>query len=199
MSSHAERDRVWAALRAAADTGATVREIARRAEVGPVPAGRYLQRLVRGGFAARADDDAFTTGRRRRSNGVGDDVVIRLVRDVGVIAPRLGADGRRLRPAANDVMWAAMMAMGTWTIADLKLACNHAETGRPAIPDQSMHRFMSDLRAGGFITVGASPPKLYVLLPSHQTGPRAPLVTPDGVFDRNTGRLHRLGPKGQAA
>lgn len=174
------RDTVWAVIRDLSGGSAglifTVRDIARRTEGGRDVIGDYLRGLVAAGIVERVTPPGQRTG-----------ATYRLVRDMGVEAPRITPAGViDDTPTDQERMWQAMKALTTFGVADIQ-----ASTGIASA--RTVRHYLADLARAGYLAIvspSASGRQLtrYRLLPSRNTGPRPPAVRRSGaVVDLNTG------------
>ena len=175
-------DAVWSVIRSIAGGPCpvfTTRDIARRVQCGPAVIARYLSRLVTAGIVERVADAQLTQG-----------ATYRLLRDMGVEAPRLTVAGAiDTTPTDQERMWQAMKALPTFDVRDIMLS-----TGITAAAP--VKHYLRDLKRAGYLVVvqagaagrGGKQARLR-LLPSRNTGPRPPAVRRSGaVFDMNQGR-----------
>lgn len=175
------RDTVWAVIRdlSGGDAGLafTVRDIARRIQGGRDLIRDYLHGLVKAGIVERASLPVQRVG-----------ATYRLVRDVGVEAPRITRAGTiDDTPTDQERMWQAMKALPTFAATDIQ-----ASTGITSA--RTVRHYLADLERAGYLAV-AHPPvsgrqlTRYRLLPSRNTGPRPPAVRRSGaVIDLNLNR-----------
>ena len=192
------RDRIWAAIRGFGAHGGiwfSVAEImvlsGQRADtVCP-----YLEGLEKAGYIADAMELRTLPLLKRRELRR-----YRLVRDVGVEAPRVDRDGKpTLENVAQQQMWNAMRVMkGDFDRHDLLQCCPHQIAPRSA---KAYLMFLA--RAGYLHTVSAGKGQgaggvlsRYRFIRARNTGPRPPLVTRDkNVMDGNTGEIVYQGRK----
>lgn len=115
----------------------------------------------------------------------------RLVRDVGVEAPRVNAEGKPVTAgAANEQLWAAMKALREFDTAELAQCASQGEVRVSEETAKTYVRFLE--RAGYLAVVSAGLPgnykARYRFNRAKNTGPRAPLICRDkSVMDANTG------------
>jgi len=138
----------------------------------------YVKCLEAGGFLERVEE-----GRFRRT-------VYQLVRDEGVEAPRLRADGTPTKMGlARDHMWRAMKMLGRFTYVDLAVS---ASTEDVPVNEMDAKDYVKHLLAAGYLTilVPATPRSKAEYRLTRNTGPMPPMVTrAKVVFDPNLGRI----------
>jgi hypothetical protein len=114
------RDAVWTVIRdlsgGAAGLPFTVRDVARRIQAGRDLIRDYLAGLVTAGIVERVSPPALQKG-----------AIYRLVRDIGVEAPRLTPAGTiDDAPTDQERMWQAMKAMPSFVVADIQVIRSRA-------------------------------------------------------------------------
>lgn len=95
--------------------------------------------------------------------------------------------GRRIQ-----CLWNAMRQLRVFSVAEIHLA---ASTEEVAVTDKMARYYVLELGRAGILhqvrranpRIGA--PAIWRLTPARNSGPRAPSVTKDGVFDRNLQRI----------
>jgi hypothetical protein len=191
------RDRIWAAIRAFG-TGRSVwfsvAEIMTLSEQRVDTVLSYLTGLEKAGYIAYIAEARAPLLKR----------VLRcyqLVRDVGVEAPRVDADGKPVTQGIGDEqMWTAMRALkGTFGARELSIA---ASTERHVVAHNTAKRYARYLAYAGYLAVvkestgGRGSERIYRFVKSRNTGPRAPIITRDkSVIDGNTGDIVLQGGK----
>lgn len=150
----------------------------------------YLTSLERGGYVEVVEKKlppATAIGIRSPSRF--KEQVYKLVRDVGIEAPRLKRDGTTsTQGAAREQMWRTMKLLGDFTFRDLTAA---AATEAIPIHEVDAKDYIKHLYRAGYLTlVTASTPRspaAYRFVKARNTGPRAPMVQRlKSVFDPNT-------------
>lgn len=193
------RDRMWAAIRQLAhweglQTGArfSAVEVAFIAGQGVDATLSYMQCLVAGEFIFCTDANR-PLGRKRRELAL-----YYLVKDCGVEAPRLTAEGKPVTAGiGREQMWKAMKALQIFDFRELQLA---ATTIDHKIAEEEAKTYIAFLWRAGYLALRnpAKPggrnrvgvPARYSFVKSRNTGPRAPLVARDkSVMDQNTGEV----------
>lgn len=192
------RDRIWAAIRAfgAADTWFSVAEIMVLSEQRADTVLSYISGLEKAGFLAIDPLNTERTVLKRRELRC-----FNLVRDIGVDAPRIDADGKPVTQGIGDEqMWNAMRALkGTFGARELSIA---ASTERRVVAHATAKRYARYLAYAGYLAVakesagGRGSERLYRFVRTRNTGPRAPIITRDkSVMDANTGQIVLQGGK----
>lgn len=193
------RDRIWAAIRALRHATATG-SLFSAAEVALLSGQHvdtvlsYVQGLVAAGFLSLHERNR-PWGRPMRALHQ-----LRLVRDVGVEAPRVTADGKPVTAGqGRQAMWDAMRSLREFDCRELTVA---ASTPRHAVSVEEALTYVRALCRAGYVAVSVtSKPGTqarYRFLRSKNTGPRAPITCRDkSVMDANTGETV-LRPGGKA-
>jgi len=122
----------------------------------------------------------------------------RLMRDVGVDAPRVTRDGKPVtQGAANEALWLAMKTLKEFDCRELAGA---ASAGAVKVGLNTARMYCYWLAFGGYLVIvhrghgGAA--SRYRFVRSRDTGPRAPLVTSEhDVIDANTGAVAYQAPR----
>jgi hypothetical protein len=190
------RDRMWAAMR---DFGVgnvfSVAEIMLLSEQRADTVLPYVKGLGIAGYV-KADRERPTLRPRREFQW------FTLVRDIGVDAPRVDADGKPVTQGiGGEQMWNAMRAMkGAFGARELSIA---ASTEDHAVALATAKRYARELARAGYLAVvrestgGRHTERLYRFIRSRNTGPRAPLITAQKqVMDGNTGDIFYDPKKG---
>jgi hypothetical protein len=119
----------------------------------------------------------------------------RLVKDVGVEAPRVDKQGRPVTQGIGCAqMWRAMRALkGEFGARELSIA---ASTEAHVVEHATAKRYARELARAGYLQVtkesagGRGAERLYRFVKSRYTGPRAPMITAQKqVMDGNTGEI----------
>jgi hypothetical protein len=187
------RQAIWQAIRANRD-GFTLPVIVGIVKCPYDTARTYLKALHLGDFIHAVGTEPFVKpGIIARVSGSGMPVIVyRLVRDVGVEAPRLTRDGKPvLQGLGQEQMWRAMrMMQGDWNSQDLAVA---ASTDDVTINEQEAARYIGHLFGAAYLQMTAknNGPKSkarYRLVKN--TGPKAPMIQRlKTVFDPNLGQV----------
>lgn len=122
----------------------------------------------------------------------------RLVTDEGIDAPRVSRDGKRITGGlAQEQMWRTLRILKGDTNAR-ELAA-HASTPAIVVAVSTAINYLYNLHQSGFLTPTEKLPSKantlarYRLTPSHNTGPRAPMVCRTRViYDPNTDTTHTI-------
>lgn len=115
-----------------------------------------------------------------------------LIRDVGVEAPAVGADGRPTRDGRDrQQMWTvARKYKGAF---DRRMLAHDASVEGLVISDEQAKFFCRHLERAGYLQAGAKKPRVftrYHFVRSRDSGPRAPVIGRDlSVLDGNSGTL----------
>ena len=163
-----------------------VRAIAIATGMNPSSIRTYLRALEAGGFVRRTNEPHPDGGSRFER------VIWALIKDTGVDAPVLNADGAPRRVASGqDQMWRTIKVLGRFTGRDLAVA---ASTEEHVVSAATALSYCKALRKAGYLHC-VHPPKpgtetVYQLLPSMNTGPRAPQIQQTkAVWDPNLERV----------
>lgn len=185
------RDRMWAAIRGFGSAGGvwfSVAEIMVLSDQRADTVLTYMVGLGKAGYIADAMEARTLPLLARRELRR-----YRLVRDVGVEAPRVTADGKPVTQGiGRDQMWRAMRVLKTFDWRELVLA---ASTERHPVAKDEAKTYLKFLARAGYLVVtraarGGAAAARYRFVRARDTGPRAPLVTADkSVMDGNTGEL----------
>ncbi|HZZ04609.1 hypothetical protein [Paraburkholderia sp.] len=164
------RQRTWEAVRASKVTF-SAQKIAAAIGVEKATAAKYLLRLERGGYIEAAPADRDTAQKHYR-----------LVRDGGVEAPRLDANGAVItRTLGLENMWNTMHIMGTFTARELAMrSCT--DTAQVTYATAKAYAF--HLKRAGYLKALPQPrvghnwkEAKYQLIPGKRTGPRPPIIS----------------------
>ena len=133
----------------------------------------YLQGLANAGYLQRLPDARH-----------------RLVKDVGVQAPRVRKDGTEVTQGlAQERLWRVLRIMrAPMTVTEI-LA--HANSADYPIEPGAVTSYLGLLQQAGYLhTDGHGRRRRYRLIPSRDTGPRPPMIQrTKQVFDPNLGRV----------
>ncbi len=169
------RERVWEALRRVreGDCG-TLSRLA--GQTGGM-AKDYLAALCKAGIVEVVDERIGPMGRTRR--------VFRLVRDMGMEAPRVRKDGSLLPTPGRQRMWRCMGILKEFSIMDLVASASLPEA--PISPDEAVY-YCRWLAKGGYLR--PTTPGRYLAVPAMRHGPRAPMIQRvRRLLDPNTGEI----------
>ena len=141
----------------------------------------YLRSLIAGGFLVRRNPDAppATTA------------IYFLQRDVGVEAPRVRRDGTLPPPPGREQLWRTLKIIGAFTGQELADA---ASTPQVPVAKATADEYIKMLSRAGYLQTVVEPspgvPGRYRLVPSHWTGPMAPMIRrTKELYDPNTGAV----------
>ena len=110
----------------------------------------------------------------------------RLIKDVGVDAPRVRKDGTLLPPMGRDRMWRAMRILKEFSALDLAVAASLSESPVRESEAQAYCLFLA--RAGYLFETEKG--KRYRFLSAQYHGPKAPMIRRiKDVVDGNTGEV----------
>lgn len=137
----------------------------------------YMCCLEAGGFLVRE-------GESRRFQRI----VYRLVRDVGIEAPRLRADGTPVvQGTSREQMWRAMKMLRQFNYVDLAVS---ASTDAVKVNETDASDYVRHLARAGYLAIlkPSTPTSKTVYRLAKNTGPLSPMVTrAKVVFDPNLG------------
>lgn len=180
------RQRIWEVIRKQAKDF-TVMGIEKATIIDLYTIRTYVQTLERGGFIEQFNETVKLTDRKR----------YRLLRDIGVEAPRIDRQGKPLPPTGNENMWRTMRIMGDFTAAELAI---RASTTDIKVAEQTAKTYARMLTTAGYLAiveeghpfirgVGAKQSR-YRLLPAKYTGPRPPMIQRTKcIYDPNLGKV----------
>ncbi len=143
----------------------------------------YVQSLHKGGF--------LTVDRKKHVRGVASIYFYRLVKDVGVEAPRLTRSGKICTQGkTRENLWRTMRIIGEFNYNELAIAASTEET---PIKGSTAKDYIKHLYSAGYLVCvkecvrgNSRIPARYRLLKSKFTGPRPPQVQRvKQVFDPN--------------
>jgi len=190
------RDRMWAAIRALSvsrdpDTEAwfSPAEVIFLTGLHPDTVDSYFRGLTNAKPAYLGLADGERPQGRRRS----ELFLYRLVRDVGVDAPRVTRDGRPvIQGVGTERMWVSMKVLREFDHGELAQA---ASDGEHQVNETTAKSYCAFLWRAGYLALatrnnGPHAKARYRFNRARNTGPRAPLVTrAKEVMDANTGEL----------
>lgn len=110
----------------------------------------------------------------------------RLIRDVGIDAPRVRKDGSPVTQGkGRENMWKAMRVLRTFTVRDLTV---HARTPDCDVKESTAEEYARHLCYAGYLHRHED--GSYTMLPSAYTGPKAPMIQRTKVvWDPNTNKV----------
>lgn len=148
----------------------------------------YLRGLSRAGVLADG-------GARLVNRPVRELQWFRLVKDIGVDAPRVDRNGKPVtQGAGRDQMWRSARVLKEFDYRDLAAA---ASTEAHPVSIEEAQTYIRFLKLGGYVRVAraatyghhGAAERLH-FIKARDTGPRAPIVTRDkSVMDGNTGEI----------
>lgn len=176
------RERIWAAMRRMQRWD--LYTLSRRAQAADETVQTYCASLLKAGFVAR--DRAQT----KTAKGSFGPCQYRLVRDVGLDAPRVRRDGSLIEIAtARERMWAALKVLQTFTSRELVMVAS--VEGAP-VSEQDAKSYLKHLSRAGYLSVRRRPGRLshYRLHRAMDTGPKPPIVQRvKRIYDPNLDRV----------
>lgn len=154
-----DRERIWAIMRELRQF--TRLDLARRTGLDRKGSaiGDYLQGLEKAGFISMTPPAS-----------VGASAQYKLIRDVGVEAPRVNKAGTILPPTGRARMWKAMRILGTFTARELAIA---ASIDDAPVSLREAENYCGWLCRGGYLR-GSQ--KGWAFIPARDSGPRAPQI-----------------------
>ncbi len=190
--SHAtHRDAIWAAIRDLREF--SVSEIEDKTRVSHSSIKTIILGLTKAGYLKRTEhhhrakvDNRFVANRWL------------LINDVGVDAPRVTRDGKRItRGLAREYMWRTMRILHDFSTRDLAA---QASTDDVIIKHADAKNYIKYLHKAGYLIIimpaksgnkpGTSTQARYRMPASRYTGPRPPMIQrTKQVFDPNTGEV----------
>lgn len=198
------RDRMWAAIRALSGepdvpgpfgerTPFSPAEVIFITQLHPDTVDSYVRGLSKAEprYIERVKAAEYLTHGRRRA----ELALYRLVRDVGVEAPRVTKGGKPVTDGiGGEQMWTAMRVMREFDSLELAHA---ASTDQHQVKPETAKRYLQLLERAGYVaaTSAATPGRggakaRYRFNRAKNTGPRAPLITREKcVMDANTGAI----------
>lgn len=194
------RDVIWAAIRAqdgefsVLDVEGTAHRIGGRRRIALATIKTYLQSLAAAGYLEWRQCRDTESGRWSRARW-------RLVRDVGVEAPRVTRDGRAVQQGAGrQQMWRAIRILAEFTATELAIA---ASTPEHIVAQGEARAYLGILAQAGYLVVTRrgvpALPTRYRLVQARWSGPRAPMVQRvKALWDPNLGAIVWSGRGGEA-
>lgn len=182
------RDAVWAAIRRLRRF--TVGDVQAETRQPTATITSYLQGLQAAGYVSR--EAAY---RHRRTERGGMRFIApqyELVKDVGVVAPRVTRKGQPVtQGSARDRMWQAMRILKDFSADELVAA---ASCGGAPVSRVDAYDYIRHLARARYLVItqprGPGRCGRYKLVPVRNTGPRAPMVQRiKQVFDANLGQV----------
>ena len=118
--------------------------------------------------------------------GIGEAVYWKLVRDVGVDAPRVRKDGSPVTQGkGRENLWKAMRVLKTFTVRELTI---HARTPGCEVKESTAEEYARHLCYAGYLHRHKD--GSYTMLLSAYTGPKAPMIQRTKVvWDPNTNQV----------
>jgi hypothetical protein len=173
------RQVVWDAIRTLRCF--TARELARSIDHNASAVSDYLSCLRAGGIIAIAD--TAVVGARRTHT-------YELVRDVGIEAPRLRADGTPCTQGlATEQMWRTMAMLADFSPRDLAVA---ASTEQQPVAEEHAGDYVGNLLRAGYLTIvqPSTPVRQARYRLVKRTGPKPPMVQRlKSIWDPNIGQI----------
>jgi hypothetical protein len=180
------RQRMWEALRANRK-GMTWASLSCVAKVEMEPLKEYLQALTQGGYVESAASNEVKPGTEK---------IWMLVRDCGVEAPRLKADGTPVTQGrGTENMWHTLRRLADFNARELAAM---ASADGVTVADATAKKYIQALHKAGYLRrvepvkriggkLGALPAR-YRLIPGKYTGPRPPMIQRTrALYDPNLG------------
>jgi hypothetical protein len=174
MNGPDSREAVWAAIRRL--QAFTVRELNMETNMNVKSVRDYVTGLAAAGYLEKAG--AESTGAANVGNTA---IRWKLVRDIGVDAPRVRKDGTMvIQGRGRQQMWRTMRIIGTFSVLDLAVT---ASTEDCLIAEATAEEYIKFLRLAGYLKKVKGG---YRLLPGRYTGPKAPMIQRvKQVWDQN--------------
>jgi len=180
------RQRVWEFIRKNAKDFTTM-GIEKATVIDVFTIRTYVQVLELGGFIVQTNETVKVTDRKR----------FKLVRDVGVEAPRLDRKGKLIAPTGTENMWRTMRIMGDFNAVELATRASSADI---KVAEATAKSYLRALHTAGYLSIaeeghpfvrgiGAKLTR-YRLSPSKYTGPRPPMIQRTKcIYDPNLGKI----------
>jgi len=181
------RDRIWAAIRRfGTEAEFSIADLMALSEQRNDTTLSYIRGLEKAGYLVAGAEQRVPALRQCYELRH-----LRLVRDVGVEAPRVDAEGKTLAGAViQQQIWNAVRRMkgADFDWRAVMQACSHPMTM------DTLKEYLRRLARGGYLRVmveaRARHPARYRFVTGRDTGPRAPVVDrEDRVMDGNTGAV----------
>lgn len=171
----APRDAVWEALRALGETD--LGELSRRSGQPLSLVEDYMRALRKAEIVEAVYQTAGPLGRFR--------TVYKLIRDLGLDAPRLRKDGSSIPTSGRQRMWRAMAILKEFSLRDLMATASLPEA---PIAQAEAHYYCEWLAKGGYLR--PSGPGRYITVAAMRHGPRSPMIQRvRRLLDPNTGEI----------
>lgn len=177
-----DRQAIWEAVRILGKIGPFTTADVRGQLHGRTPLGKvreYLNSLAAAGHMVKLPNQ-----------GVASYTQYRLIKDTGIDAPRVRADGSEVTQGqGREQLWRGMKILGEFSAADLI----HAAAQEIKLSDAK--QYASYLHKAGYLVVTGKPSThggltRYRLLQSQYTGPKPPMIQRvKQVYDPNLGRV----------
>jgi len=188
------RQIIWSAMRKLREF--TVRDLEDATRLNDGTIRTYIRCLVHAGHLAKLGREEPEMHLTTRANQLAS-MRYRLVRDVGVDAPRVSRTGEPVTQGnAREQMWRTMRIIKNFNYVDLAIS---ASTDEIAVNHEDARDYVKYLKAAGYLFEtsphGKGPSERrklarYSLAPSKYTGPRPPQVRKNKeVYDPNLGRV----------
>lgn len=173
------RQRIWEVIRKNRNNF-NLRKLERETSLPEDTIKTYLKSLLAGGFIESGYTEALPRFGR-----------CSLIKDIGIDAPRLKRDGSPVTDGlCRQAAWQTMrMLKRSFTPEDV---AELASTSFMSVTVANVKDYLKQLRKAGYLTVtlGAQKKNIYLLNPSHDTGPRAPMVQrTKRVYDPNLDKV----------
>lgn len=186
------RQAIWEAIRRMRD-GFSIVDLNKATSIHRDTIGTYVRGLAAAGYIERFGTELPDSG----IMGVAAKtqfakIVYRLVKDVGIEAPRVTRDGKPVTMgAAQEQMWRTMKILSDFTFRDLAIS---ASTETVMVNEEAARDYLGALSVAGYlITVakgGPNRPARYRFNRARNTGPKAPMIQRlKTVFDPNTRKV----------
>lgn len=183
------RQRAWEAMRASRG-GFDQEYVARRGNVSESIVKDYVRALLNGGYIEIHAEE--------RINALCVKRTYRMVRDSGVEAPRLTKKGVEVpHGCVNEAMWGTLRRMFKSEAVDYRQLAAFASTASRPISEATAKAYVLSLAMAGYLECvqqairgGKAMPARYRLLPSMDSGRRAPMIQRTKVvFDPNWNKV----------
>lgn len=183
------RQAIWEAIRAQRESFSVV-SLSKATDTHRDTVGTYVRGLEAAGYVERIGTqlpDSGIMGVAAKTQFA--QVLYRLVKDVGIEAPRVTRDGKPVTMgAAQEQMWRTMKILSDFTFRDLAIS---ASTEAVAVSEIAAKDYAAFLAAAGYLLTiqkgGPKGPARYRFNRAKNTGPKAPMIQRlKTVFDPNT-------------
>lgn len=145
----------------------------------------YLTGMEAAGFIEK---DGLKLNRQSGQNAQ----AFKLLRDVGVDAPRVRADGSEVTQGkGREQMWRTMRILTEFSILDLAA---HSTTDEHPVSESDAKSYCRHLHAAGYLAMPrkgkSGQPAIYRFLPTRYSGPKPPQIQRvNQVYDPNTRKV----------